>query len=288
MSSPRGINSGTPFIGSRPFLDIINWPVQKQKLWRGKEHITSWSEIRRVARAAIEDALTALFIGELIDLVKDPCRDAGIKAFGNKRDKSAQLKSDYYNVVMDMLQGVVHEEAGRTQARNARTKQLTLVANTPLTRRQGPSRIVLASGDVEAEEVGRDLWETERATEQPGQDVCACEAGMHRGAERERQPVEPQHGEAAGAHPRIEASRHTGVHPGSLQELLHPEIRQVPDPSHEDGLELEDAELVSWLGSLTEDDLKDLDEIEGSELDDWVTVEHDPNAGWVAVLPEWQ
>lgn len=111
---------------------------------------------------------------------------------------------------------------------------------------------------------------------------------MHRGAERERQPVEQPHGDAAGAHPRIEAPRHTGVNPGFLEELLHPEIRQVPDPSHEDGLELEDAELVSWLGSLTEDDLKDLDEIEGSELDDWVTVEHDPNAGWVAVIPEWQ
>jgi hypothetical protein len=74
-------------------------------LWRGKERVTRWIEIRRVAKAAIDDALTAVFLNELIAIVKGPCRDAGLKAYRDRRDESAQLKREYYNMVMDLLEG---------------------------------------------------------------------------------------------------------------------------------------------------------------------------------------
>ena len=83
----------------------------------------------------------------------------------------------------------------------------------------------------------------------------------------------------------IEVPQHTGIHTGLLRGLLHPGIRRVPDPDHEDGLESEDEELDDWLEGLNGDDLNGLEEISDAELDDWVKVEEKLDSGWVAVMP---
>jgi hypothetical protein len=74
-------------------------------MWHGKGHPPTWVEIRSVAEDAIDDSLRTQSLEQLIDTVRGPCRKAGIKAGRNKRDKNAQLKNDYYNLVMGMLQG---------------------------------------------------------------------------------------------------------------------------------------------------------------------------------------
>ena len=74
-------------------------------MWRGKGHPLAWVEIRKVADDAIDDALQTQSLQQLIDTVRGPCRDARLKAGRNKRDKNALLKRDYYNMVMNLLQG---------------------------------------------------------------------------------------------------------------------------------------------------------------------------------------
>lgn len=74
-------------------------------MWRGKGHLPPWVEIRQVASSAIDSALQTNSLEGLIDIVRTPCRDAGLKAARGKHDKNAQLKRDYYNMVMDLLTG---------------------------------------------------------------------------------------------------------------------------------------------------------------------------------------
>ncbi|KAK3904441.1 hypothetical protein C8A05DRAFT_31768 [Staphylotrichum tortipilum] len=84
-------------------LNVLNWPVQKRKMWHGKGRLPSWVEIRKVAEDAIDDELQSHSLERLIDTIRGPCRDAGFKAGRNRRDKHAQLKRDYYNMVMGLL-----------------------------------------------------------------------------------------------------------------------------------------------------------------------------------------
>ncbi|KAK4034690.1 hypothetical protein C8A01DRAFT_18553, partial [Parachaetomium inaequale] len=85
--------------------DIINWPVQKRKMWQGKGNLPPWIEVRRIAGKAIDNGLQTHTLEELVDIVKQPCKEAGIKAARNKRDKDAQLKREYHNMVMSLLHG---------------------------------------------------------------------------------------------------------------------------------------------------------------------------------------
>ena len=57
-----------------------------------------------MARGAIHEGLRTHTLEELVDLVKQPCRDAALKAARNKRDKDAQLRREYHNTVMDFLE----------------------------------------------------------------------------------------------------------------------------------------------------------------------------------------
>lgn len=61
-------------------------------------------DIRRAATAAIDDGLKRVSLKELVHIVKVPCRDAGLKA-SRDRHRFAQLKREYYNMVMDLLEG---------------------------------------------------------------------------------------------------------------------------------------------------------------------------------------
>jgi hypothetical protein len=65
-------------------------------------------EIRRVASQAIDDGLETHSVEELVDIVKGPARDAGLKAARKKHDKDAQLKREYHNMAMDLLEGRRH------------------------------------------------------------------------------------------------------------------------------------------------------------------------------------
>lgn len=70
----------------------------------GKGHPATWNEIRRVVTAAIDDALETTPLDRLLQRIAPLCRDAAFKARRNKRDKSAQLKMAYYNMVTDFLE----------------------------------------------------------------------------------------------------------------------------------------------------------------------------------------
>ncbi|KAG7284817.1 hypothetical protein NEMBOFW57_009432 [Staphylotrichum longicolle] len=72
-------------------------------MWRGKGHLPPRVEIRQVASSAIDSALQTHSLERLIDIVRTPCRDAWLKAARRKHDKNAQLKREYYNMVMEML-----------------------------------------------------------------------------------------------------------------------------------------------------------------------------------------
>jgi hypothetical protein len=74
-------------------------------MWRGKGNLPPWIEVRRIAGKAIDDGLQTHTLEELVDVVKQPAREAGLKAARNKRDKDAQLKREYHNMVMGLLQG---------------------------------------------------------------------------------------------------------------------------------------------------------------------------------------
>jgi hypothetical protein len=74
-------------------------------MWHGKGHLPPWSEVRQVAGHAIDDALRTHSIEQLIDIVRTPCREAGLRAARNKHDKNAHLKREYHNMVMDLLAG---------------------------------------------------------------------------------------------------------------------------------------------------------------------------------------
>lgn len=69
----------------------------------GKGNLPPWIEVRRVVKEAIEEGLSTHSVDELLDIVRQPCREAGLKAVRNKRDKDAQLKREYHNMVMDLL-----------------------------------------------------------------------------------------------------------------------------------------------------------------------------------------
>lgn len=58
-----------------------------------------------MASAAIDEGLKTNTLEQLVDIVKVPCRDAGLKAARNKRDENAQVKREYHNMIMDMLKG---------------------------------------------------------------------------------------------------------------------------------------------------------------------------------------
>ncbi|EAQ90456.1 predicted protein [Chaetomium globosum CBS 148.51] len=96
------LNSAAPI--SSPIPEIINWPLQKCKMWHGKGHLPPWIEVRRVVSGAIDEGLRTHSLEELVDIVKKPCREAGFKAARNKRDKDAQLEREYHSMVMDFLQ----------------------------------------------------------------------------------------------------------------------------------------------------------------------------------------
>ena len=61
-------------------------------MWRGKGHPPTWIEIRKVAEDAIDDGLQTQSLEQLVDTVRGPCREAGLKAGRNRRDKNALLK----------------------------------------------------------------------------------------------------------------------------------------------------------------------------------------------------
>jgi hypothetical protein len=103
--------------------EIINWPVQSEfqrhsqklnlsltsphqerKIWRGKGHLPTWTDHRRVASEAIDKGLKTYSLEQLVDIVKVPCREAGLKASSNKRDKNAQVKREYHDMVMGLLE----------------------------------------------------------------------------------------------------------------------------------------------------------------------------------------
>ncbi|KAK3299454.1 uncharacterized protein B0H64DRAFT_371799 [Chaetomium fimeti] len=101
--------------------DIINWPIQKRKMWHGKGHLPPWIEVRRVARGAVDDGLETHSLEELVDVVTQPCREAGLKAARNKRDEDAQVKREYHNMVMDLLQRkctLVNDTRGTQQSKS--------------------------------------------------------------------------------------------------------------------------------------------------------------------------
>ncbi|KAH6845626.1 hypothetical protein B0I37DRAFT_417149 [Chaetomium sp. MPI-CAGE-AT-0009] len=97
------ISPATPLSTTVP--EIVNWPVQKRKMWHGQGHLPSWIEVRRVAKGAIAEGLDTHSLEELVDIITQPCREARLKAARNKRDKDAQVKLEYHNMVMDLLQG---------------------------------------------------------------------------------------------------------------------------------------------------------------------------------------
>lgn len=74
-------------------------------MWRGEGNLPTWTEVRRIASGAIDEGLKTNSLAQLINVVKVPCREAGLKAARNKRDKNAQAKREYYNMVMDLLEG---------------------------------------------------------------------------------------------------------------------------------------------------------------------------------------
>ena len=103
--------------------EIVNWPVQSElqqqgqkldlsltssyperKVWRGKGHLPTWTELRRVASEAINQGLKTYSLEQLVEIVKVPCREARLKASSNSRDKNAQVKREYHNMVMDLLE----------------------------------------------------------------------------------------------------------------------------------------------------------------------------------------
>ena len=72
-------------------------------MWHGEGQPPPWIHVRRVVNEAIEEGLSTHSVDELLDIVREPCREAGLKAARNKRDKDAQLKREYHNMVMDFL-----------------------------------------------------------------------------------------------------------------------------------------------------------------------------------------
>jgi hypothetical protein len=69
----------------------------------GKGRLPPWIEVRRVVNGAIEEGLNTHSVDELLDIIRQPCREAGLKAARNKSDKDAQLKREYHNMAMDLL-----------------------------------------------------------------------------------------------------------------------------------------------------------------------------------------
>ncbi|KAK4153257.1 hypothetical protein C8A00DRAFT_43819 [Chaetomidium leptoderma] len=74
-------------------------------MWRGKGRSPTWEELRRAASKAIDRGLETHSLEQLIDIAKTPCREAGLKAARDRRDKNAQLRREYHNMVMDLLEG---------------------------------------------------------------------------------------------------------------------------------------------------------------------------------------
>ncbi|KAH6637100.1 hypothetical protein F5144DRAFT_592063 [Chaetomium tenue] len=149
-SEPKtgGERPTTPVSAQIP--EIINWPVQKRKMWHDKGHLPPWIEVRRVVSAAVDEGLRTHSLEELVDIVKQPCREAGFKAARNKRDKDAQLKREYYNMVMDLLQRRALQQsnllrnAGLTRGDE---KEPTVTAEYPHTDRQEQSYVKVNTPD---------------------------------------------------------------------------------------------------------------------------------------------
>ncbi|KAK4120663.1 hypothetical protein N657DRAFT_674080 [Parathielavia appendiculata] len=95
--------------------EIITWPVQRRKMRHKTGHRPTWIEIRNVASRAVDDALRTHTVEKIIDIVRKPARSAGLKASRNKGDKDAQLKREYHNMVLDLLE-VLKKQAGQAQA----------------------------------------------------------------------------------------------------------------------------------------------------------------------------
>ncbi|KAL2016601.1 hypothetical protein VTK56DRAFT_3258 [Thermocarpiscus australiensis] len=102
--SPAGPAADSP-PPPTPIPDIINWPIQKKKMWHGKGQYPSYSQIQSVAEAAVADGLETLSREELTGLVRASCRDARRKAAADRKSVSARLRRDYYDVVTRLLEG---------------------------------------------------------------------------------------------------------------------------------------------------------------------------------------
>jgi hypothetical protein len=74
-------------------------------MWQGKGHPPRWADVRQVARNTIDEALRTHSLEQLADIVKGPCREAALAAARNRRDENAQLKREYYNIIVDLVQG---------------------------------------------------------------------------------------------------------------------------------------------------------------------------------------
>ncbi len=74
-------------------------------MWQGKEQPPPLIDVHYAAKCAIYEALQTNTLEQLVHLVRAPCREAGFEAARNKCDMNAQLKREYYGMVMDMLQG---------------------------------------------------------------------------------------------------------------------------------------------------------------------------------------
>ncbi len=74
-------------------------------MWQGKGHPLRWAGVRQVAGDAVDEALQTHSLEQLLNIVKEPCRETALEAARNKRDENAQLKREYYNMVMDLIEG---------------------------------------------------------------------------------------------------------------------------------------------------------------------------------------
>ncbi|GAB1318114.1 hypothetical protein MFIFM68171_08324 [Madurella fahalii] len=100
---------------SVPVADLVNWNLQKKKLWRGKGHAPSHVEIRAVAEAAITDGLKTWSLDDLASLIESPCREANLKGARERRDKALQLKREYFNTATELLEQAIKKRAERCE-----------------------------------------------------------------------------------------------------------------------------------------------------------------------------
>ncbi|KAL2130342.1 hypothetical protein VTI74DRAFT_6568 [Chaetomium olivicolor] len=235
--------------------NLINWPLQRSKMWHDNGHLPTWTELRRVADASLEESLKGWTLLELADLVRPACRNAGLKAAQDKWDKNAQLRRDYYNIVMDILEAELKAHAEEMNKNNA------------------------GCGRAEAG--------VEELTEGEKDSLPLDSQKEHQPQNSQSQPPRGRTEQPPRASDHNAGPRQTTFFPGLLHKgLVKPTTYVFPNPETEGEVSMKPAESKETQVHQATDSGQQRDTaINNTEdLKEWVNVEDDLVSEWVSII----